>query len=296
MHELSRLRDTVVEQFDDNANLSPFYTAIDGLILLQSETERNQTHIVHKPALCIVVQGAKWTAFGERRLDYRAGQAMVVSIEMPGASQVVEGGPDAPYLSVVIELDQATMRDVYGRMDTPPSPDAQSAAFVVDLDRMLLDCAIRAVRLLHEPQAIPILYPTVMREVCYRLLAGPYGGALSRIVVGTERNRRLIQAIKVLRESFDKATSIDDLAKRAGMSATAFHRKFKAMTGMTPVQFQKQMRLMEARRLMLSGAVSAETAAFEVGYASPSQFSREYARLFGAPPRRDIERLQVANQ
>lgn len=296
MHEVSRLRDAVAVQFETAGTSSPLYTAIDGLILLRSETERNQTHLVHKPALCIVVQGAKWTTFGERRLEYRTGQAMVVSIEMPGASQVVEGGPDAPYLSIVMELDQAIMRDVYGCMKTPPSPEAQPAAFVMALDEELLDCATRAVSLLHDPQAIPILYPTVMREICYRLLAGPYGGALSRIAVGVERNRRLIEAIQLLREKFDRAISIEDLAARAGLSATAFHRKFKVMTGMTPVQFQKQLRLMEARRLMLSGGISVEAAAFEVGYASPSQFSREYARLFGAPPRRDIERFQTMGQ
>ncbi|KGI79274.1 AraC family transcriptional regulator [Oleiagrimonas soli] len=282
----------MVEAFRCSGRESPWYTAVDGLILLRAQAEQKQTHLVHKPALCIVVQGVKWTTFGAQRLAYRTGQAMVVSVEMPGASQVIEGGSDAPYLSVVIELDGAIMREVYARMDTPPPSVEGPAAFVMDLDRGLLDCAARAVRLLSEPEAIAMLYPTVMREICYRLLAGPHGAALARMVVGTERDRRVTHALQTLRERYTETIRVDELAGVAGLSPAAFHRKFKAMTGMTPVQFQKQMRLMEARRRMLSRAMSAEVAAYEVGYASPSQFSRDYARLFGAPPRRDIERLR----
>lgn len=288
MSELSRLRDAVLREFAAGDRTNPYYTAVDGLILLRSETERNPTHILHKPALCIVVQGVKWTTFGDRRLEYRTGQAMVVSVEMPGASQVVEGGPDAPYLSVVIELDQAMMREVYQRLDDRPLPDQRPAAFVMDLDEDLLACAARAVRLLREPRAIPIVYPAVMCEICYRLLAGPYGSTLARMVVGTDRNRRLVQAINVVRERFDGPLRVDDLAAIAGLSTTAFHRQFKDLTGMTPIRFQKQIRLLEARRLMLADKVSAEAAAFQVGYASPSQFSREYRRMFGLPPARDV--------
>ncbi|WP_323992919.1 AraC family transcriptional regulator [Nguyenibacter sp. L1] len=291
MDELSRLRDAVGTCFACHGNASPLYTAIDGLILLRSAAERNPAHILHKPALCIVVQGAKWTSFGALRLEYRTGQAMVVSVEMPGASQVVEGGEGAPYLSVVIELDRAIMREVFERMEAPPVPDDRAGAFVLELDDALVGCAARAVGLLREPQAIPILYPAVMREICYRLLAGPHGAVLSRLVVGVDRDRRLVEAIHALREKFDRVLRVDDLAAAAGLSPTAFHRQFKALTAMTPMQFQKQIRLMEARRLLLSGGMSAEAAAFAVGYASPSQFSREYRRMFGLPPARDALRL-----
>ncbi|WSH69765.1 AraC family transcriptional regulator (plasmid) [Rhizobium ruizarguesonis] len=296
MNTLSMLHDAVVAAFAAHGNGSPYFTAIDGLALLRSFSERHPNHLIHRPALCIVVQGAKWTTFGERRLHYRTSQAMVVSVEMPGASQVVHGAPDAPYLSAVIELDQATLREVYESMEAPPTPasDEHAAAFVMELNEAILGCAARAVSLLGEPQAIPLLYPGVKRELCYRLLAGPHGGVFARMVVGAERNRRLVEAIHALRGNFDKQVRVDDLAALAGLSPTAFHRQFKAMTAMTPVQFQKQIRLMEARRLMLSREMSAETVAFEVGYASPSQFSREYARLFGAPPRRDIGKLLSA--
>ncbi|WP_260690366.1 AraC family transcriptional regulator [Rhizobium leguminosarum] len=153
--------------------------------------ENVRLFIIHRPALCIVVQGAKWTTFGERRLHYRTSQAMVVSVEMPGASQVVHGAPDAPYLSAVIELDQAILREV--SMEAPPTPasDEHAAAFVMELNEAILGCAARAVSLLGEPQAIPLLYPGVKRELCYRLLAGPHGGVFARMAVGAERNRRL---------------------------------------------------------------------------------------------------------
>ncbi len=275
---------------------SPYYTKVPGLIVLRSQAERHPTHIIHKPALCIVVQGAKWTTFGNRRLHYKAGQAMVVSLEMPGSSQVVEGGPDAPYLSVIIELDANAMRDVMESLDDPPQLDAKPGpgAFVADFDGPLVECALRAVRLLDSPAAIPILYPGLMREICYWLLTGPYGGAIAHMILGTSRSARLVDAVHTLRTKFVAPVRIKELASIAGLSPSAFHRQFKALTSMTPLQYQKKIRLMEARRLMITGAVTAETAAFKVGYESPSQFSREYARTFRVPPKRDIDRLRRA--
>ena len=163
---------------------------------------------------------------------------------------------------------------------------------VVDLDAPLLACAARAVRLLETPDAIPLLYPGIMREIGYWLLTGPQGGALAQRITGSGMQRRMAGALHALRAQFAGPVRISDLAAIAGLSPSAFHRHFRALTGMTPLNFQKQLRLMEARRLMLTGPLSAESAAFAVGYASASQFSREYARLFGAPPRRDIVRLQ----
>jgi AraC-like DNA-binding protein len=293
---MSGLVEAVTRFTNRQSGDSPYYTEIDGLIVLRSQTERHPTHIIHKPALCIVVQGAKWTTFGDRRLHYRAGQAMVVSLEMPGFSQVVEGGPDAPYLSVVIELDASAVRDVMAALDSPPTGDDRRAlgAFVVDFDGPLVECAMRAVRLLDTPKAAPILYPGLMREICYWLLTGPHGGAIARVIVGTKRGARLVDAVQTLRTRFAKTVRIEDLASTAGLSPSAFHRQFKTLTSMTPLQYQKKIRLMEARRLMITGAATAETAAFKVGYESPSQFSREYARTFRVPPKRDIERLRQA--
>ncbi|WP_417310046.1 AraC family transcriptional regulator N-terminal domain-containing protein [Devosia sp.] len=295
MTALDLLRDTVSTALAAQGNASPYHTAIPPLVLLRSTSERHPTHLVHQPALCVVVQGAKWTSFGTRRLVYRSGQAMVAGLELPGVSQVMEGGPDAPYLSAIVGLDLALMREVHEGLATPPEPVEDSAAsgFVIDLEPAVLDCVNRLVGLLAEPAAIGTLLPGLMRELSYRLLSGPHGGRFDRLVVGSERDRRLLGALQHLRHHFAEPMRVEALAAMAAMSPTAFHRQFKALTAMTPVQYQKQMRLMEARRLMLVESCSAETVAFRVGYASPSQFSREYARFFGAPPRRDIARLNA---
>jgi AraC-like DNA-binding protein len=274
---------------------SPYYTRADGLILLEARTERHPTSIVHNPALCIVVQGAKWTTFGNQRLDYRSGQAMVVGIDMPGLSQVVEGTDGAPYYSVVVELDLAMLRQVYETMSTPPNAmDAPAlGAFVMDLDEALVSCVTRMIGTLDEADAVAILYPGLMRELCYGLLRGPHAGAFARMIFGIGNAGSLVAVIRQMRENYASPLRLDHLAEVAGLSPSAFHRKFKAMTSMTPLEYQKQLRLMEARRLMIADHVSAETAAFKVGYASPSHFSRDYTRRFGGPPRRDIEALRV---
>jgi AraC-like DNA-binding protein len=275
---------------------SPFATAINGLIILRSNHEKPPAHLIFKPALCVVVQGAKWAIFGERRFDYRAGQALVVSVESPSFGRVAEASPDEPYLGVIIEFDVAIMREVLGGLDEPPETgnDTKSGVFVIDLDGPLADCTLRMVRLLDTPKAIPVLYPSIMRELCYWLLTGPHGGKIAKITIETSHTQRVIAAIHELRDRFAEPVRIEDLALTARMSPSAFHRQFKVLTSMTPLQYQKQLRLLEARRLMVTDEVNVETAAFRVGYESPSQFSREYSRMFGAPPRRDVVSVRTS--
>lgn len=293
MVDLTRIKDAFRRQLAAQPGKSPHFTQADGLIMLDSRTERHPTLIAHKPALCMVLQGAKWTAFGDRRVDYRAGQAMVVGLEMPGFSQVVEGSDDAPYYSLVIELDPAILREVFEALKLPPAPSTapNEGAFVIDLDARLVDCAARMLEMLDQPNAVQVLFPGLMREMCYLLLTGPHSGTFIRVMFGGAQARGMIDAIRQVREDFDKTLPLAELARRSGFSPSAFHRKFKALTGMTPLGYQKHLRLLESRRLMLTEKLSAETAAFTVGYASPSQFSREYTRMFGAPPRKDIKTL-----
>ncbi|WP_413988006.1 AraC family transcriptional regulator N-terminal domain-containing protein [Labrys okinawensis] len=278
------------------AGESPFVTDIDGLVILRSNHERRPSHIILKPALCVVVQGAKWTSFGERRFEYRAGQALVVSVEMPAFGRVTEASPEEPFLGLVIELDPGTMREVLESLDTPPigGSKIRHGVYVTDFDEALADCVLRAVRLLQTPKAIAMLYPAIMREICYWLLTGPHGADVARMTLASNHAYRVINAIHALRERFAQAVRIEELAAIAQLSPSAFHRQFKALTAMTPLQYQKQLRLVEARRLMVTKAANVETAAFEVGYESPSQFSREYARMFGTPPRRDVAALRLA--
>jgi AraC-like DNA-binding protein len=275
---------------------SPYVTPIKGLTILRSDHEKFPNHLIFTPALCITVQGGKWTTFGDKRFDYAAGQALVVSVEMPATSRVAKASPQEPYLGVILEFDLAAMHEVMEALPAPPVPDAGPGhgVFVTDFDGPLADCVLRLARLLDTPAAIPVIAPLIMREISYWLLAGPHGGEVAQVVLASSHVRRVVNAIHVLRERFTQAVSIDELAEVAQMSPSAFHRQFKALTAMTPLQYQKQLRLLDARHRMLTGAANAETAAYQVGYESPSQFSREYARMFGAPPRRDIEALKAA--
>lgn len=274
---------------DTQPGESPFVTAIEGLAILRSDHQKPPCHLIFRPALCVTVQGGKWTMFGGKRFDYRAGQALVVSVEMPALSRVVKASPDEPYLGVIIELDLAVMREVVETLATPPKPadNLTPSVFVTDFEGPLSECVLRMVRLLDKPQAIPILAPMIMREICYWLLSGPHGDAVAGLALANGHAQRVIKAIHVLRDRFARNIRIEELAALARMSPSAFHRQFKALTSMTPLQYQKQLRLLEARHLMVMGAANAETAAHQVGYESPSQFSREYSRMFGAPPRRD---------
>lgn len=273
---------------------SPFATAIAGLTVLRSEHPKPLSHMILRPALCITLQGAKWTAFGERRFDYGAGQAMVVGVEMPAIGQVTEASPAKPYLGFVVELDLGVMREVVESLDSAPVAveSVRHGVFVSDFEGPLADCVARAIRLLDTPQAISLLYPALMREICYWLLTGPHGGEVAKMALGSDRTLRLVGAIHALRDRYTHHVRVEELASIAQLSPSAFHRQFKALTAMTPLQYQKQLRLFEARRLLTSGETNVETAGFRVGYESPSQFSREYSRMFGASPRRDVASLR----
>ncbi|PMS17677.1 AraC family transcriptional regulator [Trinickia dabaoshanensis] len=290
------LVESVKRYTESQSGQSPFVTPIEGVTILRSDHERHPSHLLMKPALCVVVQGAKWTTFGGKRYDYRAGQALVVSVELPAMSRIVQASPDEPYLCVVIELDLAVMREVMEQLDRPPVPDGElgHGVFVADFDGPLADCVQRTMRLLDTPHAIPVIAPMIMREICYWLLTGRYGAEVAKLVLANGHVERVVSAIHDLRHRFAETVRIEELASVAQMSLSAFHRQFKALTSMTPLQYQKQLRLLEARHLMLTGAANAEAAAYRVGYESPSQFSREYARMFGAPPRRDIAALSAA--
>jgi AraC-like DNA-binding protein len=291
---LDGLMEAVRRYTDAQVGQSPFVTPIEGLTILRSDHEKRPNHLIFKPALCIVVQGAKWAIFGDQRFDYRAGQALVVSVEMPAFGTVAEASPSEPYLGVIIEFDLPVMRQVINELNTPPkaSPKVERGVFVTDFDGPLEGCALRMVRLLDTPEAIPVLYPAIMREISYWLLTGPHGGDVVKMTLTNGHAQRIISAIHLLRDRFAEPVRIKELALVAQMSTSAFHRQFKAITSMTPLQYQKQLRLLEARRLMVSDAANVETAAFQVGYESPSQFSREYSRMFAMSPRRDVASLK----
>ena len=274
-------------------------TAVEGLTLLRADGERSPGLVLYRPCLCVVLQGAKRTAFGDLYLECGPGDAVLVGIATPALGRVVRASPDAPYLGLVIELDLAILREVLEGIDAPaPTDDGTMTAgvFPVRFDGPLVDCARRMVGLLDTPQAIPTLAPAIMREVCYWLLTGPQGGEVCRVARLGGPARAIVDALRTLRERFAEPLRVEELARAAHMSPSAFHLRFRALTATSPLQYQKGLRLHEARRLLMGGEANVETAAFRVGYESPSQFSREYARTFGLPPRRDAvaARLPVA--
>jgi len=287
---LSDLAQAVKRYTDAQNGQSPYKTAIAGLTILHSNHEKRPNHLIFQPALCITVQGAKSAMFGAQRFEYGAGQALVVSVEMPGFGTVLDASPSEPFLGIILEFDLTILREVVDEMEEPPaaSPKVSKGVCVADFDGPLADCALRMVRLLDIPKAIPMLYPAIMREVCYWLLTGPQGGDVVKMTLANSHTQRVVTAIHTLRDRFAEPVRIEELASIAQMSPSAFHRQFKAITSMTPLQYQKQLRLLEARRLMVSEAANVETAAFQVGYESPSQFSREYSRMFAMSPRRDV--------
>jgi AraC-like DNA-binding protein len=289
------LLEAVTRYTTEHMGQRAYVTPFEGLTILRSVGERQPSHVLIRPALCIVVQGAKWTTFGSRRYVYRAGQALLVSVEMPAVGRVTQASPSEPFLGVVIELDPGVMREVIEGLDDlpPPADERGRGVFVTDIDGPIEECALRLVRLLRTPKAIPTLRPVIMRELCYWLLTGPYGGDVARLMLTNSHAHRVVVATHELRRRFADTVRVEDLAAIAQMSPSAFHRQFKALTSMTPIQFQKRLRLLEARQLMAVGGRNVETAAFEVGYESPSQFSREYSRMFGVPPRRHAVELRA---
>jgi AraC-like DNA-binding protein len=270
----------------------PIPTAIEGLRFLRSNHAGRPGYCLFKPALYMTMQGAKWATFSEKRYKFAAGQGLMVAVDVPSRGTVADASPQNPYLGLELELDFAIMQGVAEEINlaiTVSGKPQARGAFVLELDRQLLDCARRALRLLETPEAIPTLYPGIMREVCYWLLTGPTGAQVSQIMtMANGHDQRIIQAIHTVRDKLRETIHVVDLAIAANMSPATFHRQFKSVTGMTPVQYQKQLRLHEARRLLIFSNATVGSAALDVGYASVSQFSREYARVFGSSPRRDV--------
>jgi AraC-like DNA-binding protein len=272
-----------------------FPTAIDGMRIIRAFRPIEPNHRIYQPSLCIVIEGAKQIEFGDDMLDYETMQCLVVSVELPATGRIVKASRETPFISVTIDFDVATLRDVLGQMDVQASAKGEGslAPFIADVDEPLAECILRLMRMLEAPKSIPILYPSVMRDICYWLLSGPHGAAISRLALPESHTERIVNAIYHLRDSFTQTLRIEQLAERARMSPSSFHQHFKALTAMSPLQYQKQLRLLEARRLMVAEGMTVSEAAYRVGYESASQFSRDYSRTFGAPPKRNVMSLRA---
>ena len=289
MKTVLKLAKRLLQLTTEQTSGTRFPTAIEGLSLLRSNQPTRHAYRTFKPALCIVAQGAKRVFFGEERIDYAAGEALLVSVAMPALGCVVEASPAKPCLGLILEFDLAIMREVAEML--PPSSKGSGCTgrglTLAKLHEPLAECVLRLVRLLDCPEAIRVLYPSVMREICYWVLTGPYADEAVSLAAGNSHPQPMIRAIHALRDRFAEPIRVEELASLANMSASAFHRGFRAITSMSPLQYQKQLRLVEAKRLLISEPINVETAGYKVGYESPAQFSREYARMFGASPKRE---------
>ncbi|MBY3447785.1 AraC family transcriptional regulator [Rhizobium laguerreae] len=272
-----------------------FTTAIDGFFLMRSSTLSMPKPAIYRPALCIIVDGAKQLMFGDRFFDYEAMQALIISVEMPAFGRVTKASAERPMIAINLELDVTILREVLKEMDASPRPagDGGPGVFVQEFGAELQDCILRLIRTLATPKAIPILHPAIMREISFWLLSGKNGDEVCKLALPDSHTRRVAEAIYLLRGNFADAVRVEKLAAAAKMSPSSFHQHFKMLTSMTPLQYQKQLRLLEARRLMVTDGFNAANAAYQVGYESASQFSREYARMFGTPPKRDISEIKA---
>lgn len=269
-------------------------TAMPHLSLIRADAPSTPTPAVYEASLCLIAQGSKRVSIGEHSVVYDAAHYLLVSVELPLVGHVLDASPERPYLCCKIDLDAAILADLLASEGGGVARTDLPVLGVYPGDPDLLDAACRLVGLLDRPDTIRALAPLIEREILYRLLTGPHGPMLRHIATAGSHLNQVSRAIAAIRRRFDAPIRIDDVAAEAGMSSSSLHVHFKAITHMTPLEYQKQLRLQEARRLMLAEGATASTAGFAVGYESPSQFSREYRRLFGAPPRADIERLHAA--
>lgn len=273
-----------------------FVTPIAGLRILRTHSTVMPRHMGYRPSLCVVAQGAKEVLVGDRTVTYGDMQSLVVTVEVPVLSQIVKGDTDSPFLGATLELDTDIILDVLTRLDRPSLAQGRAAFGLVvkNLDDQITASLVRLLDAMDRPHGVEILVPAIMREITYWLLTGPAGPSVARMVLPDGQPQRIARAVHHMRNKIAAPISVAELARTAGMSPSSFHYHFKTLTSMSPLQYQKHLRLLEARRLMIADGENAGAAAYSVGYESVSQFSREYARMFGAPPRRETRRARVS--
>ena len=265
-----------------------------GLVLGRFSSPTERVYSVFKPSFCVIPQGSKEVLLGDEVFRYDPNHYLIATVDLPVVTRVVEASDEEPYLGFQLYLDATVVASVMmeSGIEIKKSDASVKAMDVSPIDADLLDAVVKLARLLDTPDEIKFLAPLIIREIIYRLLRGEQGARLSHMLVSEGDTRRISRAVEQLKENIDQPLKIEDIARELGMSVSGFHHHFKSVTAMSPLQFQKQIRLQEARRLMLGEALDVASASSRVGYEDPSYFSREYKKLFGAPPQRDIARLR----
>ena len=273
-------------------------TAVPGLTLFRATAPSGMHHGMQNPCVCVIAQGAKRVLLGEDVYRYDRARYLAASMNLPISGQVVEASAEKPYLSMKLDVAPQEIAALILEAKLPEAAETAPARgmFVSRVDTSLIEAFVRLLRLLDAPEDIAALAAPARREILYRMLKGAEGHRLRQIAASSAHATRIAKAIEWLRQNYTRTLRIEELAGQASMSTSSFHEHFRAVTAMSPLQFQKQLRLQHARQLLISEALDAATAGHRVGYESPSQFSREYSRLFGAPPAADRKRLASAGQ
>ncbi|GLX65711.1 AraC family transcriptional regulator [Paenibacillus glycanilyticus] len=298
MDETLRLEQTLRQLADLILRHAPssgtYPTPVPHLSLMHATHESEPLESVYKPSLCLVAQGAKTASLADETYRYDPMTFVVIAAELPIISKIVEASPEVPYLSLKLSFEPDVILDLI--KDSSPSDEGSTEASPgITMNHTspgLLDAAVRLVQLLDTPEDIPVLAPLIVREILYRVLQSEHGALIRSFAMIGSHSHNIAQAIRIINRQYAKTLVIEDLAKSAKLSTSAFHKHFKRVTGMSPLQYQKTLRLQEARRFMLTESMQASEAAFRVGYESPSQFSREYARMYGKPPTLDMQELR----
>ncbi len=269
-----------------------------GLVFGRASAPQGPVHAVARPCLCVIAQGGKVVQLGERRYPYDPGHYLLITTPLPLLGYVRQASRERPYLSLRLDLDPSVVSAVMVEAGyTVPRPGADVRALDVHpLGMDLLEAVLRLARLVERPDEQSVLAPLITREIVYRLLRGDQGARLAHLAVLGGQEHRIARAVRRIQEAFDQPIPVARLARYVGMSVSGFHHHFKAVTGLTPLQFQKQLQLQEARRLLLAEGLDATTAGFRVGYRDASHFTREYRRFFGRPPMQDVKRLRAEGE
>lgn len=267
-------------------------TPVDGLVILRETAPTMLQYAVSKPLVALVLQGSKRVTMGSRTFDFGASDSLLITTDVPTVSQITTASRILPYYSLVLELDSTIIASLVSQIGPVPF-EADQPVRVDPTEAEVADAALRFLRLLDRPGTLAVLGPQLSRELHYWLLSGRHGGAIRTLGVTDSHAQRVARAVAILRRHYAEPIRIEALAEAAGMSLSAFHVHFRGITSLSPLQFQKQLRLIEARRRMLAQGEAISDAAYGVGYESVPQFTREYGRMFGLPPARDIRQARA---
>ena len=267
-------------------------TPVDGLVILREAAPTMLQYAVSKPLVALVLQGGKRVTLGSQTFDFGAGDSLLITTDVPTVSQITTASRALPYYSLVLELDPAIIAGLVSEIGPVPF-ETDRPVRVDPTEAEVADVALRLLRLLDRPGPLAVLGPQLKRELHYWLLSGRHGGAIRALGVTDSHAQRVSRAVALLRSRYAEAVKVEALAEAAGMSLSAFHVHFRAITSLSPLQFQKQLRLIEARRRMLALGEAISDAAYGVGYESVPQFTREYSRMFGLPPARDARQART---